>query len=209
MRNQPLPRHPAKRTADQDLADHRLGPGQPSQRPDGETTLVHSPTLAQARPGQQAELVVLQPAAGRRPRPRARIASSRPRRPAVGLGARGESSARRSGWLPAAGRPRRLVPGSRSLVTVRGRQPQTVPLTFHCAATDIFPTLYSCRRVSAKMGNLVPLSRLTEVGPRLIEVGPIYSSVSLKLAHRLTAQVERPRLDSQRWRARVGELATG
>ena len=59
------------------------------------------------------------------------------------------------------------------------------------------------------MGNLVPLSRLTEVGPRLIEVGPIYSSVSLKLAHRLTAQVERPRLDSQRWRARVGELATG
>jgi hypothetical protein len=28
------------------------------------------------------------------------------------------------------------------------------------------------------------LSRLTEVGPRLIEVGPICSSVSLKLAHR-------------------------
>jgi hypothetical protein len=42
--NQPLPRHPAKRTADQDLADHR---------PHGERTLIHSPTLAQARPGQQ------------------------------------------------------------------------------------------------------------------------------------------------------------
>jgi hypothetical protein len=31
---------------------------------------------------------------------------------------------------------------------------------------------------------VVELSRLTEVGPRLIEVGPIHSSVSLKLAHR-------------------------
>ena len=53
------------------------------------------------------------------------------------------------------------------------------------------------------------LSRLTEVGPRLIEVGPICSSVSLKLAHRLTAQGERPRLDSQSLRTRVGELAAG
>ena len=51
------------------------------------------------------------------------------------------------------------------------------------------------------------MSRLTEPGPRLIEVGPIRSSVSLKLAHRLTAQVERLRVDNQRLRERVGELA--
>ena len=49
QRNQHLPRHPAKRTADQDPADHRLGPGQPSQRPHRATNprpLPHSPTLA-------------------------------------------------------------------------------------------------------------------------------------------------------------------
>jgi len=42
-----------------------------------------------------------------------------------------------------------------------------------------------------------------------IEVGPIHSSVSLKLAHRLATQVERLRVDSQRLRTRVHELALG
>jgi hypothetical protein len=51
------------------------------------------------------------------------------------------------------------------------------------------------------------LSRLSESGPRLVEVGPIRSSVSLKLAHQLAAQVERLQVDNQRLRTHVGELA--
>ena len=123
----------------------------------GDRTRVHSPTLVDAGPGKQVGgVVVAQPqltdgGAGGASSLRPLVAAKgRPYRP----GARGAPSARRSGWS-AAGRPGRLVPVGRGVgVTVRGRQPQRVPLTFRLRGHAASCQWIAQRRVSDRAARM-------------------------------------------------------
>jgi hypothetical protein len=104
-----------------------------SQRPHAERTLVHSPTpppWPQARPGQQVRGWVVRQPNCRTAAPAERadgiVSSSAAGQPAVPTW----SSWRTISSLKAAGRPGRLGAVGRVAVTVRGRQPQNLSLTF-------------------------------------------------------------------------------